>query len=388
MTELYEVAAKSAIPDDEAFKAEALERGFSQCANALIRTLYATPIGWALVFSLVYGVVPTSNFLSWIAAFFICWLLCLQVVRKICNEGPKLSTHRLQLAVVVILDGVCWGAMVFALMSYDHRLDAWLVIVLCGVISVNLPTYITYPSAFRLLAIAMWLGITFSVLALGHRFDKAPQLIFSILVYFALLVFTIQPISVRVIDGIRLMLENTMLAEQLKQSFEYVSHQANTDALTGKMNRHALNQALSDMIVRGERRSDVFSLLMIDVDFFKKINDVHGHDVGDVALKCVAQRISGELRSADLCARYGGEEFVVLLPMTNSSTAFDVAERIRRALAATPLETVPALPVTLSIGVATYQPGMTAEMILKAADIEVYAAKKNGRNQVQVYQPS
>ncbi|TVQ74199.1 MAG: GGDEF domain-containing protein, partial [Oceanospirillales bacterium] len=133
----------------------------------------------------------------------------------------------------------------------------------------------------------------------------------------------------------------------------------------------------------GERRKRVFTLLMMDIDFFKAINDNHGHDVGDKALMHVAGRITAQLREGDLCARFGGEEFVVLLPSTDTVEAMRVAERIREAVESSPLE-LPKQPITLSIGVATYQPGMTAEMLLKAADKEVYRAKENGRNQVRL----
>ncbi|MCD8513732.1 MAG: GGDEF domain-containing protein, partial [Nitrincola sp.] len=195
--------------------------------------------------------------------------------------------------------------------------------------------------------------------------------------------FLVRPISARVVEAIRLELVNSALNRQLQESLEALSHQANTDALTGKMNRRALNNALAELIVKGERRKTVFSLLMMDIDFFKAINDNHGHDVGDKALQHVANRISSQLREGDLCARYGGEEFVVLLPNTATDEAMQVAERIRAEVESSPLN-LPKQPITLSIGVATYQPGMDAEKLLKAADKEVYRAKESGRNQVRL----
>ncbi len=124
---------------------------------------------------------------------------------------------------------------------------------------------------------------------------------------------------------------------------------------------------------------------MMDVDHFKAINDTHGHDVGDKALQHVATCISAQLREWDLCARFGGEEFIVLLPATSNAEAQLVAERIRKAIESSPLEQ-PYQPLTISIGVASYQSGMDAEQLLKAADNGVYEAKQNGRNQVRQFQ--
>ena len=331
---------------------------------------------------LVHDVVPFAHALYWLELFSFGWCLNLLALRQLAKAGPGVARHARKLLVAAGIDGACWGLLALTLMSYDHRVDAWLVVVLCGVISVNVPTYVTYPRAFHVLATTMWLTVAGSITVLRSGIDAPLQMVMGLLVYSLVSVYTIRPISERVIEGIRLQLENAALAERLRQNLELVKHQANTDALTGHLNRRALDQRLERLVVDGDRRGPAFSLLMLDIDFFKRINDTHGHGVGDQALQSVAQRISAPLRNGDLCARFGGEEFVVLLPSTGSAQACEVAERIRLAVAESPLATDPPLAVTVSNGVATYAAGMGAETLLNTADREVYSAKRNGRNQV------
>jgi diguanylate cyclase (GGDEF)-like protein len=162
-----------------------------------------------------------------------------------------------------------------------------------------------------------------------------------------------------------------------------MEYQATTDVLTAQMNRRALDAMLHNYTSAAQGRQFRFSALMLDIDHFKQINDTHGHPVGDQALAAVAQRIVAQLRGGDSCARYGGEEFVVMLPDASLVQALEVAQRIRQAVAASPLPTEPPLRVTVSIGVAQHRPGMTAQALLAAADAAVYLAKREGRNQVR-----
>lgn len=367
----------------EKMQVDAEELGCIQCINELRRTMYATPAGWALVVFLVHNIVPWRDVLIWLGIFVLGWCINLCMLRYAPKEPSRKVQRKFWLSATAVLDGFCWGLIVLLLMTHDHRLDAWLVIVLCGIVSVNLPTYITYPRAFRVLATSIWLTAVASAAIHGSRLDAAPQLVFALMAYVVALIYTIRPISTRVIEGIRLHLENAALTEDLRQSLDHVKHQASTDSLTGQLNRRALDQELDRLITEGNKQGFVFSLLILDIDFFKRINDTHGHDIGDQALRSAAQRISSQLRQGDLSARFGGEEFVVLLPAADLRLACNVAERIRVAFTEAPLATEPPLAVTVSIGVATHKAGMTAETLLKEADREVYIAKNNGRNQVR-----
>ena len=124
-------------------------------------------------------------------------------------------------------------------------------------------------------------------------------------------------------------------------------------------------------------------MIALDADYFKQVNDRHGHDVGDAVLKALALQMESVSRSADLLCRSGGEEFLIILPNTQLPEATTVAERLRRMMENTPLE--PVGIVTLSLGVAAWTPGREgADAVLKAADKALYQAKNRGRNQLVV----
>lgn len=376
------LSSGAGVASKKHFMQEAKEQGFEQFIKTISTTFYAIPVSWLLLVGLAHQSVSLTPFFLWIVIFYIYWVYAVIAFNRIKSEGPKLSKHFKEVCIILVLEGILWGAMFYVVMGYDIKTDTWAAIFFVGIISVILPTYITYPTGFQLVLLGTILSAPVSFLMLSNNSIMFTDKIIAILMYLVAIGFLIRPISAKVIEGIRLELVNTALNEELQKSLTALSHQANTDALTGKLNRRALNKALDDLVVKGERRRSTFSLLMIDIDFFKSINDTHGHDVGDKALQHVADRIVAQLREDDLCARYGGEEFVVLLPSASLDEARVVAERIRLAVEHSPLK-LPHQPITLSIGVATYQPGMSADMLLKVADNEVYAAKQNGRNQVR-----
>ena len=163
-----------------------------------------------------------------------------------------------------------------------------------------------------------------------------------------------------------------------------------TDTLTGWHNRRYLKSRLVEELSRAGREHSPLTCLMIDVDHFKRVNDRFGHLVGDEVLREVAQRIESEVRTSDVAARYGGEEFVVLLPNTNLSDAERLAQRVRTAVAGSPIALADGsqLDLTVSIGLAQTRPGSDAELklagerLLAQADVALYEAKGAGRNAV------
>ena len=169
-----------------------------------------------------------------------------------------------------------------------------------------------------------------------------------------------------------------------------VERLAVTDALTGLANRRRFFIE-SERILEGHRRSQRrASLLFIDIDHFKQVNDTYGHIVGDAALCHVVDAIEPHVRKSDLIARYGGEEFVVLLPETSHRAALVAAERMRCAVADKPFEGLPEAPhtlaLTVSIGVASYRPGARQtpdiDVLIQNADAALYEAKQAGRDRV------
>jgi diguanylate cyclase (GGDEF)-like protein len=157
---------------------------------------------------------------------------------------------------------------------------------------------------------------------------------------------------------------------------------ATTDALTGLSNRRHFFQLAEQELQRLQRYGRPLSLIMIDLDHFKDINDYHGHQVGDQAMAEVASRVQASLRSVDLAGRYGGEEFAILLPETTMEAATQVAERLRRTVAGQPIATTQgAVSLTMSLGIAQLDPREpTLDALIRQADRALYKAKADGRN--------
>ncbi len=174
--------------------------------------------------------------------------------------------------------------------------------------------------------------------------------------------------------------------EHLRDTYSRSITMALLDPLTGIYNRRYLDTHLAALLADTAERTKAVSLLILDVDFFKKINDKHGHAAGDEVLKEVAARVADRLRGFDTFARFGGEEFVVVMPETGLDMAAGVAERIRAAIAETPIPVhgKESVSVTVSIGVAMSGHEETPEAVLERADRALYRAKDNGRDRVEI----
>jgi two-component system cell cycle response regulator len=172
----------------------------------------------------------------------------------------------------------------------------------------------------------------------------------------------------------------------LRQKLDYSLEMAVTDALTGLHNRRYMAGQLQAMVGRAAQGGETVSVLVLDIDHFKAVNDGFGHDAGDEVLREFAVRLATNVRAVDLPCRMGGEEFVVVMPGAPIEAALRVAERIRRDVGSVPfrvLDGEAALDVTVSIGVATVSgPNDTPDALLKRADEGVYEAKRRGRDQV------
>jgi diguanylate cyclase (GGDEF)-like protein len=184
----------------------------------------------------------------------------------------------------------------------------------------------------------------------------------------------------------RVRYSNLVIADSLEMQRKYQRF-AITDSLTGLHNRGWLDDAFDREIKRSERDQLPLSLIMIDVDNFKKYNDVYGHLAGDQVLVTVAESIRNPLRPNDMVARFGGEEFAVLLPETTLDNAKIIAERLRKHVCkANPgmIDEKPLPRVTISSGIAERQPGYSLDMMIAAADVAMYHAKRNGKNRVEI----
>jgi diguanylate cyclase len=175
-------------------------------------------------------------------------------------------------------------------------------------------------------------------------------------------------------------------ASQLKKSLEALKRESTIDHLTKLYNRKWFDTVLDQSKMDSDAQDSPLSLLMIDIDYFKKFNDTYGHQLGDQVLKLVARTITDCVGETDTPARYGGEEFSVILPHCSLEKALEKAESIRKTVAGrkvTNRTTGQVLgQVTLSVGAAQYEPGEPAADLIQRADGALYFAKNNGRNRV------
>jgi diguanylate cyclase (GGDEF)-like protein len=192
-------------------------------------------------------------------------------------------------------------------------------------------------------------------------------------------------VSIVIIDATDTYESQTRLDETLAE----LAAQSEKDALTGIYNRRKLGTLLDSELMRARRYNQKLSILMFDIDHFKKINDTYGHLVGDEAIRHVAKKAVSTLRATDAVARYGGEEFVALLPGEELSGASKAAERLRVAVSApfgTLAETT--LSLTISLGVTQLRPDTAdANALLAEADSALYTSKQSGRNRVTIFTP-
>jgi two-component system cell cycle response regulator len=173
--------------------------------------------------------------------------------------------------------------------------------------------------------------------------------------------------------------------ERLRDNVQLSIEMAITDALTGLYNRRYMETHVGTLVDQAIARGKPLSVLILDIDYFKSINDTHGHDAGDAVLQDFAIRIRKSIRGIDLACRYGGEEFVVVMPETDMAVATMVAERLRRRIASEPFpiqKGARMIEVTISIGIAALGSGDDAAAVIKRADQALYRAKRDGRNRV------
>jgi diguanylate cyclase (GGDEF)-like protein len=180
----------------------------------------------------------------------------------------------------------------------------------------------------------------------------------------------------------RLLDEKRILISELEEKNQRLEGLASTDLLTGLANRRHFDEVVQAEMHRSSRHGQPLSLMMLDIDHFKRVNDTFGHSIGDRVLQQVADCTRGAVRPYDCLARWGGEEFIILMPNTSLASAAILAERIRESIAA--MTTDPVGQVTASLGVAEYLPPSTLGPWLDRADQALYRAKREGRNRVEV----
>lgn len=200
-------------------------------------------------------------------------------------------------------------------------------------------------------------------------------------------------LSEKEIDYLDQLSRQSSITIQRATSYAETLQHATLDALTGLNNRRQFETRLNQEVASAKRQNKSLCGIMVDVDFFKKVNDTYGHGIGDLVLKSVSDVIRAQLRESDIASRYGGEEFAILLPFTKIEEAFLVAQRLRQAVERNHIDIAQneddgceKIKVTISVGVCEFKPEYTAQQLFKNADKALYDAKSRGRNKVVVYQ--
>jgi two-component system, cell cycle response regulator len=185
---------------------------------------------------------------------------------------------------------------------------------------------------------------------------------------------------------VRTQLRKKRYADRLRHNMQLSLEMAITDPLTGLHNRGYMARHLDNLVAQSQHSGKPLAFVIVDIDFFKRVNDGHGHDIGDEVLQEIARRINANVRGIDLACRYGGEEFVVVMPDTDITYAYSIAERLRKSIETNPfvISRPPGrIAITVSIGIAGTEGGEdNAEALLHRADQALYNAKNNGRNRV------
>jgi two-component system cell cycle response regulator len=184
---------------------------------------------------------------------------------------------------------------------------------------------------------------------------------------------------------VRTQIKKKRYTERLRDNVQMSIEMAITDALTGLFNRRYMETHVGTLVEQAASRGKPLTVLVLDIDYFKSINDTWGHDTGDDVLREFAVRIKKSIRGIDLACRYGGEEFVVVMPETDMAVATMVAERLRRRIASEPFliqQGTKTIEVTISIGLAALERDEDAAKVFKRADQALYRAKRDGRNRV------
>ena len=184
---------------------------------------------------------------------------------------------------------------------------------------------------------------------------------------------------------VRTQVRRKRYADSLRDNVQASIEMAVVDALTGLHNRRYLESHLATMLHNASQRGRPLSLMILDIDFFKRVNDTYGHDAGDEVLKGFSQRVKSVVRGGDLVCRMGGEEFVVVMPDTEEAVGRKVAERIRQAIERDTFQIDAAgrrIPVTVSIGLSSRGQDISPDLLFKRADNALYRSKNEGRNRV------
>ena len=365
----------------------------------IVRTNYQNRTSsFLMLFAIVGAHMAGQGYglLAWSLAIFLFLIYPhLAFLRAKRASSPRRSEFN-NLLVDSFLFGICAAALGF---------PVWIAFTLLIGTTITHVLYLGLPRVFKSLA-AIALGAGATVLLAGFQLSPETNLTTTLLCIIGLMLYLLSLANVAHLRATKLqesrqklhqgesVLNETNAALQQRlaqvQTLQVqLSEQANRDPLTGMYNRRYLDVAMARELQRCRLEAQPLSVILIDVDFFKRVNDNHGHAAGDEVLRVLAQLLRKNTRAVDVACRIGGEEFLVILPTMPQQTARERAEQYRLAFAATTVmhEGV-AIQSTLSLGIATYPGhGQTQDDLVHCADQALYQAKSEGRNRTVLYRP-
>ena len=281
----------------------------------------------------------------------------------------------------MVIDSVLLGAWAAAL-----QFPLWISYAILICTTINLTVY-RGRQGFVSAIVAIACGALATIAVLGLKFSPHTDWPSTALTMVCLSLYLLIVANVAFTRNLRLSEARNQLHQQLEKIHalqSQLSEQANRDPLTGLYNRRYLDSTLLRELARCERDAEPLSLMLIDIDHFKQVNDTYGHLAGDEVLKNLATLLNEQARSADVVCRFGGEEFLLVLPNMPPAVARARADQWRTAFAARPIvvDTIP-IQATLSIGIASYpEHGTSPQTLIRCADQALYRAKSQGRNRV------
>lgn len=327
-------------------------------------------VAFIALFITVKNLVPLHHLILWSTAFtaVLLWRVGLYLSFKQQINSLKINNSNIQRweyywLVMTAFTAITFSSLLFLPFSHDHLIT----ILLISMVFMGMSAGSAVSSKASKSVVITFLTLT-SIPIISKAIYEGQD--YYILTFIYALFY---PILVKLtIDGNHVVVENIRLKKQSEQD-------SLKDQLTGLWNRRSLELFIEKLLAKSHRHKHVFSVLMLDIDFFKKFNDAYGHLKGDEALIQTANCLIKDAREADLVSRFGGEEFLIILPETDLEEATFIAERIIRLVRT---ET----NMTISAGIAQFLPGMTFDELIKKADDALYLAKKNGRDRVETLQ--
>lgn len=312
------------------------------------------------------------------------------------RERPEQVSERNELRATLFAAalGVLWGALVWMLFPIANTDERAMLVVFMIALSGG---SVSFFSASPFASLGFFLPFMIPLLIMTVRFDQSdlPTLPSVVAIFILTAMFFTRTAWEEFVATVRLLVERDQAlseakasGKQLAQALSRMQDLAMVDELTGLKNRRAFFDDAEPAVAAARRRKQPIAVALLDLDFFKDVNDTYGHAVGDIVLKEVARRITSTLREEQIVGRLGGEEFVALLPDTTPAQALIAIERVRKAVGATQIPLPgggPAISVTISGGIAPVLEDEGLESVIDLADKAMYRAKGLGRDRVEVF---